>query len=69
MTERINKTQNAISKAEYVLIGTGARPSTAAGLLYSGERFTNNFQDFISKYKFTDMYSSGFYPFKTQEEK
>jgi NAD-dependent SIR2 family protein deacetylase len=66
---RINKARNLIKDADHILIGAGAGLSTAAGLLYSGERFTNNFQDFIAKYNFTDLYSSSFYPFKTQEEK
>ena len=29
----------------------------------------NNFKEFIEKYNMTDMYSAGFYPFSTQEEK
>ena len=37
--------------------------------LYGGERFKKHFADFIKKYDFTDMYTSGFYPFKSEEEK
>ncbi len=36
---------------------------------YGGERFTSHFANFISRYGMTDMYSAGFYPFSTQEEK
>ncbi len=51
-----------------IIIGAGAGLSTSAGFTYSGERFENNFSDFIQKYHFSDMYSGGFYPFKTLEE-
>lgn len=50
------------------LIGAGAGLSAAAGLEYSGKRFTDNFSDFIEKYGLSDMYSAGFYPFETLEE-
>ena len=51
-----------------MLIGAGAGLSTAAGFTYSGERFQKYFSDFIEKYRFRDMYSGGFYPFRTPEE-
>ena len=54
--------------ADAVLIGAGAGLSTAAGFTYSGERFQNYFADFIERYHFRDMYSGGFYPFRTPEE-
>lgn len=66
---RLNKAKRAIDEADYVLIGAGAGLSTAAGIEYAGKRFTDNFPEFIEKYGMTDMYSSGFYPFKTSEEK
>ena len=50
------------------MIGAGAGLSTSAGLTYSGERFEQNFGDFIEKYHIPDMYSGGFYPFETPEE-
>lgn len=53
--------------ADAILIGGGAGLSTSAGLYYSGERFTSNFQDFIQKYNLTDMYSSAFYEFPDRE--
>ena len=65
----LDKILSLIEKADAVLIGAGAGLSTAAGYTYSGERFHKHFQDFIDKYKFRDMYSAGFYPFKTLEEK
>ena len=36
--------------------------------MYSGERFSSHFADFEQKYGFHDMYTGGFYPFKTPEE-
>ena len=66
---RLDRAKKAIDEADYILIGAGAGLSTAAGIEYTGERFERYFGDFIEKYNFTDMYSSGFYPFKTSEEK
>lgn len=69
LQERIERAKALLNDAECVLIGGGAGLSAAAGLTYSGERFTANFADFIRKYGMKDMYSAGFYPFETQEEK
>jgi NAD-dependent SIR2 family protein deacetylase len=66
---RIERAKKAIEEARYILLGGGAGLSAAAGIEYSGKRFTDNFSPFIKRYGFTDLYSSGFYPFKTQEEK
>ena len=66
---RIERAKKAIEEAQYILLGGGAGLSAAAGIEYSGKRFTDNFAPFIKRYGFTDLYSSGFYPFKTQEEK
>ena len=68
MTE-IEKLRKALREADAVVVGAGAGLSTAAGFTYSGERFQQHFADFINKYGFTDMYSAGFYPFPTEEEK
>ncbi len=66
---RLDKAKKAIDEADYIIIGAGAGLSTAAGIEYTGERFEKYFKDFIDEYHFTDMYSSGFYPFETSEEK
>ena len=58
-----------LDAADAVVLGAGSGLSTAAGLTYTGERFHKNFAEFIDKYGMTDMYSAGFYPFSTQEEK
>ena len=68
MTE-IEKLHKALREADAVVVGAGAGLSTSAGFIYSGERFQQHFADFIRQYGFTDMYSAGFYPFPTEEEK
>lgn len=65
----IEKLRKTLREADAVVVGAGAGLSTAAGFTYSGERFQQHFADFINKYGFTDMYSAGFYPFPTEEEK
>jgi NAD-dependent protein deacetylases, SIR2 family len=67
--ERIKEASEALKNAEYILIGAGAGFSDAAGLKFSGKRFTDRFQDFIEKYDMEDLYSSSFYPFENMEEK
>ena len=66
---RLLKLRNALDRADYVVIGAGAGLSAAAGITYGGKRFTDNFADFIARYGLTDMYSSAFYPFETEEER
>lgn len=67
--QEIQKIKTLLSKADYILVGAGSGLSTAAGNTYTGERFTQNFRAFINKYNFTDLYTSSFYNFKTQEER
>ena len=64
----IEQLSEALSGAEAILIGAGAGLSTSAGFTYSGERFETYFSDFREKYGIPDIYSGGFYPFKTLEE-
>ena len=64
----IQKLQRALQEVDTVIIGAGAGLSTSAGFTYSGERFRKYFSDFAEKYGFSDMYSGGFYPYKTLEE-
>ena len=68
MEKKIQELKERIQEAEAVIIGAGAGLSTAAGFVYSGERFRQYFSDFSRKYGFHDMYSGGFYPYETQEE-
>ena len=69
MNGKVELIREKLQEAQAVVIGAGAGLSTAAGLTYGGERFRRYFGDFIRKYGMTDMYSAGFYPFETQEEK
>ncbi|MEQ3080557.1 SIR2 family NAD-dependent protein deacylase [Bacteroides cellulosilyticus] len=67
--ERIAAAQKAMAAADYVLIGAGAGLSAAAGLDYGGMRFKREFSEFIERYGFTDLYTSSFYDFPTEEER
>ena len=66
--QKIQKLGKALEEAEAVIIGAGAGLSTSAGFVYTGERFQAYFLVFLEKYGFHDMYSGGFYPYKTLEE-
>lgn len=67
-SEQIEKLCKVLKEADAVVIGAGAGLSTSAGLTYSGERFERYFSDFKEKYGIRDIYSGGFYPYKTLEE-
>ncbi len=67
-SEPIERLKAALQDCDAVVIGAGSGLSTAAGFIYTGERFEAYFSDFARKYGFRDMYSGGFYPFDTLEE-
>lgn len=67
-TTQIERLKKEIEAADAIIIGAGAGLSTSAGFTYSGSRFHQYFADFEKKYGFHDMYSGGFYPYKTPEE-
>lgn len=67
-SERINRLKYELQNSDAILIGAGSGLSTSAGLTYNGKRFYKYFADFHAKYGIKDMYSGGFYPFKTLEE-
>ena len=69
MREAIEQLKQIISEVETVVIGAGSGLSTSAGFTYSGERFEKYFSDFAVKYGFQDMYSGGFAPFASLEER
>lgn len=64
----IEKIKSVLENAEALVVGAGAGLSTSAGFIYSGERFEQYFADFQARYGFSDMYTGGFYPYKTLEE-
>ena len=66
--QQIDRLKNEIENADTIVIGAGAGLSTAAGFIYMGKRFSDYFADFEQKYGFHNMYSGGFYPYKTSEE-
>ncbi len=67
-SDNIERLKKVLKEADALVIGAGAGLSTSAGFVYDGERFEKYFSDFGSKYGFSDMYSGGFYPYKTPEE-
>ena len=67
-SDKQKRLADCIKSADAVVIGAGAGLSASAGFIYSGRRFDENFSDFKEKYGFSDMYSGGFYPYKTLEE-
>lgn len=67
-SDKIQHFRALLQAADALIIGAGAGLSTSAGFTYTGQRFEDNFADFIQKYGFSDMYSGGFYPFESLEE-
>ena len=67
--EAVEGLAREIEAADALVVGAGAGLSTAAGYTYSGERFKKYFFDFEQVYGFRDMYSGGFYPYPTPEER
>lgn len=67
-SERLDFLRQAIGEADNIIISAGSGLSTAAGIDYAGEEFRREFAPWIERYGFTDLYTSSFYPFETQEE-
>ncbi len=67
-TEKNEVLKRQLATADAIIIGAGSGLSTAAGYVYTGERFRKYFGDFEKKYGFHDMYSGGFYPYDSLEE-
>ncbi|MBO1363618.1 Sir2 silent information regulator family NAD-dependent deacetylase [Prevotella sp. A2931] len=68
-SERIEFVRSRIAEVDYILIGAGAGLSAAAGLAYSGAEFERVFRPWINRYGISDLYTSSFYPFETEEER
>lgn len=68
-SDKLEALRTWIREADAIIIGAGAGLSAAAGLDYGGRRFVDNFADYIQRYGFADMYTAGFYPFASPEEK
>ena len=65
----INKIKKCIAASDAILIGAGAGLSASAGIYYSKENFKKNFPELVGAYGMTDMYTSSFYEFDTEEER
>ncbi len=65
----ILKIKRIIKDADAIVIGAGAGLSTSAGINYGTKNFKENFPELVKKYNMTDMYTSSFYEFKTEEER
>lgn len=63
------KIRKWINEADYIVIGAGSGLSEAAGIHYSGDKFNHDFGDYIKKYGITDLYTSSFYPYPSDEER
>lgn len=68
-TKNYLKIKEIIKNADAILIGAGAGLSSSAGIDYSKESFKKNFPELVSAYGMTDMYTSSFYNFDSEEEK
>ena len=64
---RIADARRVIADADAVLIGAGAGFSAAAGLVYDGSEFRKRFSDFIARFGITDLYTSSFYPYPSEQ--
>lgn len=63
------KVSKLIKEADAIVIGAGAGLSTSAGIPYGTEGFSSHFPELVLKYGMTDMYTSSFYSFSSEEEK
>lgn len=64
-----SKIKELIQDADAIIIGAGAGLSTSAGINYGEKDFPKLFPELVEKYHMTDMYTSSFYEFKTEEER
>lgn len=64
-----SKIKEIINNADAIIIGAGAGLSTAAGINYGEDGFKEKFPELVERYGMTDMYSSSFYHFETEEER
>lgn len=65
--ENLRRLKKEIETSDAIVVGAGAGLSTAAGFIYTGERFEKWFPDFIRTYGIRDMYSGGFYSYPQKE--
>ena len=68
-TELYLKIKEKIHNVDCIVIGAGAGLSTAAGVNYGTKDFKKLFPELVERYGFSDMYTSSFYDFDTEEER
>lgn len=68
-TNNYLKIKELIKNADAILVGAGAGLSSSAGIDYSKESFKKKFPELVKSYGMTDMYTSSFYEFNTEEER
>ena len=59
--------KNKIKNAKYLVIGAGSGLSTAAGFIYDGKKFYDNFKYMEDLYGYHDMYTASFHDFSSDE--
>jgi len=69
LDKKIEIIKKLLKESDSILIGAGAGLSVAAGLTEKNLNFEENFKDFIDAYNIKDLYTGGFYPYKTINEK
>lgn len=63
------KISKLIKEADALVIGAGAGLSASAGINYGTKGFKEHFPELVQKYGMTDMYTSSFYSFASEEER
>ncbi|ORX44724.1 A1pp-domain-containing protein [Piromyces finnis] len=69
LDKKVKIIKELLNDCDSILIGAGAGLSLAAGLDEAHLNFEETFKDFIEVYHIKDIYSGGFQPFSTLEEK
>lgn len=67
-SDDLDRIREWLDGCDRIVLGAGSGLSAAAGLTYSGPRFTREFGDFISKYGYGDMYTASFQRYGSPEE-
>ncbi|MBY7704448.1 hypothetical protein JIY74_29915 [Vibrio harveyi] len=60
----VKQLNTLLSEADAIVIGIGSGMTSADKMGYSGDRFQENFKDFIDEFKFLDMLQASVYDFK-----
>lgn len=66
--EQIQTLSDLMDEADAIVIGIGAGMSASAGFTYIGNRFEDNFPDFIEKYGLLDMLQASLFDFESTQE-